>query len=119
MLTAVIDGMADGLMIVDRKGHIVLANRALHRWFGYDSLVGSKLDDLVPVEVAGGEHAELVEGFFRSPSRRLMARRLVHGVNVKGEKTPEFSIALSDCSVLGVRYVAANCRFSQPDSPDQ
>jgi len=85
-----------GMLLVDRQGTIVIANRTVERVFGYDpdELVGSSMERLVPQDV----HARHVidrQAYVAAPRPRGMAGgRAVSGVSKDGSLIPlEISLA--------------------------
>lgn len=78
------------LLVIDRSGNIVLASDLVEEEFGYtpDELAGRPVSDLVP-EPSKGEHGTLMEGFWKKPERRAMARGLPLSLRRKdGRETP-------------------------------
>jgi PAS domain S-box-containing protein len=82
---SVLELAPDGLMVVDEKGLIQLANAQSEELFGYtrEELIGQPVEMLVPDDVRPG-HPALREGYHREPShgarrmgsgRKLSARR--------------------------------------------
>ena len=70
---SVLELAPDGLMVIDAKGTIQLANAQSERLFGYTraELVGKPVEMLVPADVRG-RHPQLREEFHRAPSSRAM-----------------------------------------------
>jgi PAS domain S-box-containing protein len=70
---SVLESAPDGLMVVDHKGVIQLANAQTEKLFGYtrDELVGERVEMLVPADVRPG-HAALRAGFHAAPAARAM-----------------------------------------------
>jgi PAS domain-containing protein len=70
---SVLELAPDGLMTVDDKGIIRLANARCEELFGFtrEQLIGQPIEMLVPPDVRPG-HAALREGFQRSPAAREM-----------------------------------------------
>ncbi|CAN5386152.1 hypothetical protein BH09BAC3_BH09BAC3_14320 [soil metagenome] len=64
---------AEGIIMVDVNGKILLANPVSEKMFGYehDTLVGRKLEELLPVR-ARGMHLAFRKGFNEAPSPRSM-----------------------------------------------
>ena len=73
MFRKLFDVAPDPILIVDREGSIVLANKETERVFGYVSndLVGKKIEMLVPEKYRGG-HINHRADFHKSPSLRPM-----------------------------------------------
>ncbi|HEU0233878.1 MAG TPA: CHASE domain-containing protein [Gallionella sp.] len=67
------DFIPDGLLIVNKSGHILRANSPVEAMFGYGhgELIGQPLEILLP-EDKRVEHASLSAEFFTHPSRRPM-----------------------------------------------
>lgn len=64
---------ADGMLIADRDGTIMLANPALQRMFGYqsDELAGKSIEILLPERIRRGHIGQRTE-YFAHPSARAM-----------------------------------------------
>jgi PAS domain S-box-containing protein len=73
----------DGLMVVDAKGIIQLANAQCEKLFGYtrEELVGQPVEILVPDSIRGG-HAAMRASFHRAPGVRAMGT----GRELKGRR---------------------------------
>jgi PAS domain S-box-containing protein len=79
-----------GMLMVDTKGSIVLANRAAQTIFGYrgEDLIGRPIELVVP-EVFRSEHASLRDAFLREPTTRAMgAGRDLFGRRADGSEVP-------------------------------
>lgn len=72
-LHLLVDAFPSGMLIVDRLGKIVFANKLVETLFGYSrhDLVGQSIDRLVP-ERFQQEHSHHRVGFLQSPSTRAM-----------------------------------------------
>ncbi|HMF98761.1 MAG TPA: response regulator [Vicinamibacterales bacterium] len=87
---SVLELAPDGLMVVDAKGVIRLANARCEALFGYtrEELVGQSVEVLVPVNVRAG-HAALRETFHRAPvAREMGANRELRGLRRDGSEFP-------------------------------
>jgi PAS domain S-box-containing protein len=96
----------DGLMVVDEKGVIQLANVQCEKLFGHtrDELVGQAIEMLVPLDVRPG-HPALRETFHRSPSARAMgANRELRGLRKDGTEFP-VEIGLSPLPARGAEGI--------------
>lgn len=76
-LATLLEALAEGLIVIDQVGKIVLVNGRAEEMFGYrrDEMVGRPLSILLPerfVEI----HIEHVAGFFQSPRQRPMGQGL-------------------------------------------
>lgn len=87
----IIDNSWDGILIVDGQGVIVLANPAADRLFGYGegALVGTSVDQLVPMSVRPG-HAQLRDSFFKAERHRRMGA----GPELRGRRADGSEFAL-------------------------
>lgn len=89
-LRTVLEGLPDGLLVVDRQGIILEANTQAALLFGYEpgGMTGMSVDLLVP-EAWRREHGRQREGFARSPAHRPMGTGLeLAGVRRDGEEIP-------------------------------
>ena len=87
---AVVQSSPSGMVMIDRTGTIVLANREVERMFGYtkDELLGTSIDKLVPMRFRAG-HPGLRTSFFHDPQTRAMgAGRELFGVRKDGVEIP-------------------------------
>jgi PAS domain S-box-containing protein len=104
----VVEANANGLLVVDDKGCIEMANPALERMFGYDhgELLGQPMEVLLP-ESERHSHEERRGGYMRAPDPRPMgAGRDLHGLRKDGSVVP-IEISLSSFMENGRRYVDA------------
>jgi len=79
-----------GMVMIDRQGRIMLANREVEHLFGYDAgeLVGRSLEVLVP-ERLRREHRRQRELFLANPQTRAMgAGRDLYGLREDGSEVP-------------------------------
>lgn len=75
LLTHAVELAPDGVLIIDREGLIVYANRSMQQLAGADDLVGMSVDRLVP-DVVRSRHAELRDGYTATPTQRPMGAGL-------------------------------------------
>lgn len=68
-----LNSAADGMLIADREGKIILSNPPLQRMFGYasDELLDSTIEILLPEHVRHGHVAQRTD-YFEHPSMRAM-----------------------------------------------
>jgi len=86
----VVEASPSGVVMVDRRGTIVLVNRETERLFGYtrDELVGQSMERLVPVRFRDN-HPAVRQEFFTHPQTRAMgAGRDLFGVHKDGTEIP-------------------------------
>jgi two-component system sensor histidine kinase/response regulator len=99
---SVLELAPDGLMVVDAKGVIRLANARCEQLFGHTraELVGQPVEILVPMEVRAG-HGALRETFYRAPvAREMGANRELRGLRKNGSQFP-VEIGLSPLPARG------------------
>lgn len=104
----IVEANVNGVLAVDRFGHIVLANPALERMFGYDhdELLGKPMDILLPESLRAG-HAGLRGGYMSSPVARPMGEgRVLAGRRKDGSEFP-LEISLSPYTEHGEPFVDA------------
>ncbi|MBI4423457.1 MAG: PAS domain S-box protein [Elusimicrobia bacterium] len=85
-----VESAPNGMVMVDRRGLIVLVNEQTERLFGYrrEELLGQSIERLVPGRFRAG-HPEMREGFFRHPKARPMgAGRDLFGLRRDGSEFP-------------------------------
>ena len=93
---SVLESAPDGILGVDKRGNIVLANSESGRLFGYarEELLGQPVEMLVPHRFKD-VHPKHRERFSQSPSLRQMGEELgLHGLRKDGSEFP-VEIALS------------------------
>ena len=86
----IVEAAPSGLVLVDAKGEIELANPEAERAFGYarGELVGRPVESLVP-EVARSRHGDWRSAYLRHPSTRPMgAGRDLYGRRKDGSEFP-------------------------------
>jgi PAS domain S-box-containing protein len=85
-----IESAPSGMVMVDRRGSIVLVNSQAEKLFGYDreELIGQPVEILVPARLSGA-HPAYRTGFFRNPESRPMgAGRDLFGRRKDGTEFP-------------------------------
>ena len=89
-LNTVLESVPSGIVVVDKKGDIVLLNSEAERMFGYepDELIGKPVEVLVP-PASREMHPGLREFFMKNPSKRKMgAGRDLSGIRKNGVEFP-------------------------------
>lgn len=115
----IFDVAPDGMIVIDRRGRVMAANRQVVFMFGYPvhELVGKPVHVLLAPELAD-RHARHIARFFRNPTARPMeAGRHLAGRTADGEEvTVQISIApvIYYAGVLGVATVR---RVEVPAAP--
>ena len=87
---AMVDGSPIAMLMVDRRGVLVLVNPEAERLFGYsrDELIGRSIEMLVPSRYREG-HPRLREQYQAAPERRAMGSgRDLHGLRKDGSEVP-------------------------------
>jgi PAS domain S-box-containing protein len=101
---------SEGLIIVDRSGHIIEVNPRAEQLFGYpqEELVGQSIEVLVPTQTRN-LHTEHVRGFFAAPRTRPMGLGLSLAARRKnGSEFPvEISLTYARGTARGDLVVAA------------
>lgn len=85
-----LEATPDGILEIDRDGHIVLMNAAIERLFGYarEELQGKSVDELVPNEMRA-RHAQHRLGYDAHPQPRPMGTGLLlQGQRKDGTRFP-------------------------------
>lgn len=89
-MTSLFENATEGIILTDSRGHIVLANPAAERMFGYSAkeLESLPVEVLLPGNFRPG-HKALREGFHKNPSNRSMgAGRDLFALKKNGEEFP-------------------------------
>jgi PAS domain S-box-containing protein len=91
-LKALVENAGEGILLVDAREKIMVANPAAEKIFGYsnDELLGKTVDDLIPRQHSQS-HSKYVQNFLADPGTRPMGRKL-KGVKKDGS---EFYIDIS------------------------
>ncbi len=107
-MTSLFENATEGIILTDGRGHIVLANPAAERMFGYAAreLHDLPVEILIPGNFRPG-HKALREGFHTQPSNRSMgAGRELFALKKNGEEFP-VEISLSHYKKDGELFVIA------------
>ena len=89
-MTSLFENATEGIILTNGQGHIVLANPAAEKMFGYtaNELNGQPVEILIPGSFRPG-HQALREGFHKKPSNRSMgANRDLFALKKNGEEFP-------------------------------
>ncbi|MDW3195162.1 MAG: PAS domain S-box protein [Cytophagales bacterium] len=108
LLQSVFTSASEGIIIVNREGQIVLANKSAENLFGYESeeLEGETLEVLIPSRYRA-HHPQHREGFFQAPKSRKMASGLdLTALRKDGTELP-VEISLSSFYSNDEMYTAA------------
>src|ERR1051325_1589846 len=87
---AVVESAPSGMLMVDRRGTIILVNKEIERLFGYPraELLGHPIELLVPLRFRP-EHPGFREGFFKNPQIRAVGGgRDLFGFRKDGREIP-------------------------------
>lgn len=108
-LRLVIEASPSGMLMVDKRGSIVLVNSQVERLFGYSraELLGQPIEILVPAG-AKSQHPGHRDNFFAKPSVRAMGSgRDLFGVRKDGTQIP-VEIGLNPLVSDGQQFVLAS-----------
>ena len=107
---------SEGLLVVDRRGHILETNSRAEELFGYSQkeLVGQPVELLVPTQI-GELHHQHVRDYFSAPRTRAMGRGLSLAARRKdGSEFPvEISLTYAHGTARGDLVVAAVTDISE------
>ena len=105
-----LESLAEGVIVCDHNGRIVLINRPTEEMFGYraDEVVGQSLNFFLP-ERYSERHPRYIREFFKNPRIRSMGQRLdLMGKRGDGTEFPiEVSLSYLETEVglLGLAFV--------------
>ncbi|MEK6480303.1 PAS domain-containing sensor histidine kinase [Catalinimonas sp. 4WD22] len=105
LLRALFQSAAEGIIVVDEWGEIVLANPACLHMFGYTNteLIGKPLEVMICPELKS-THARHRVGFFKNPKNRPMGvGRKLQGRHSSGDIFP-VEVSLSHMEVEGEKF---------------
>ena len=111
MLWQLIDALADGIILADEDGQIVLANRQAAAMFGYrpGELAGQPVESLVPAGLRDAHRRDRV-AYARKPVTRPMTDRArLAGLRRDGRTIP-VTVTLSPVPTVGGHFVLAVVR---------
>ncbi len=104
------ESVAEGLIVIDRQGMVILANNRAEEIFGYsrDEVVGRSLSVFLPDRFVN-LHAKYVENFFENPRIRPMGERPeLIGRRKDGTEFPvdvSLSFLSTDAGPLGMAFI--------------
>ena len=100
--------IAEGLLIVDTTGKIVLANPQACEMFQCDkeTIIGNKVEQLIPMP-SREKHVKLREDYQKNPHKRQMGKNLNLKAVKKDGSTFDVEISLNHFKSDGNTYVAA------------
>ena len=104
-LRGIVDGASEGIITVDARQNILMANRAAARIYGYEqqALLGQSLDILIPERYRHRHRADVsAYGEAESGPRSMGSRGPVMGLRASGEEFP-VEAAISHVHVDGQR----------------
>jgi anti-anti-sigma factor len=113
-----IDALADGVVLADDAGVMVLANRRAEELFGYlpGELAGQQVEGLVPRQLRAGHESQRA-GYAREPTGRVMGQRArLAGLRKDGTTFP-VRISLSPVHTATGRFTMAVIRDISEDRP--
>ncbi|NBC22760.1 MAG: PAS domain S-box protein [Gammaproteobacteria bacterium] len=108
---AVVEGSPSGMLMVERHGTIVLANREAARTFGYgvDELVGQPIEKLVPRRFTGAHPMHRTSYLDAPEARRMGTGRELFGVRKDGTEVPlEGTFVLASVVDISMRRTLEN-----------
>ena len=116
--------IADGVVSTDRRGRIILFNKAAEELFGYSraEVLGRPVEILLPKRVQGA-HREAFAAFARSPSaqaRMMGHRREILGLRKNGQEFPaEASLSRRDVNGRSILTVVVRDVTARKQADEQ
>jgi len=113
-----VDGLADGVVLADGDGMLVLANRRAEEMFGYPrgELAGRPVESLIPARLRDA-HAGFRAGYAKEPAARPMAARArLAGLRTDGTTFP-VRVSLSPVPTATGRVIMAVIRDITDEQP--
>jgi anti-anti-sigma factor len=117
-LWGLIDALADGVVLTDENGVLVLANRRAEDMFGGrpGELIGQPVDSLVPASLRTA-HVQQREGYAREPVARPMGSRVRLAGQRRDGSTFPVRVSLSPVVTGTGRFILAVIRDVTEDRP--
>ena len=106
-LKVIIENAIDGIIVIDEKGTIILANPSTYKLFAYEKgeLEGNKINILMPGKFASG-HDDYLNHYKNTGERKIIGiGREVVGMKKDGTFFP-FNLSISELIINNVRYFA-------------
>ncbi|MCB1174052.1 MAG: PAS domain S-box protein [Leptospiraceae bacterium] len=106
---AILDNTADGMIIIDARGTIRLANPAAERLFGYDDqeLIGHSIAELMP-EPHAGQYRVYIQRFLETRVPTVIGNnREVPGLRRDGTRIP-LHLAVNEIIIQGEQFFIGN-----------
>ena len=118
VLWGLVDALADGVILSDEDGMLVLANRRAEDMFGYQhgELIGQPVESLVPVGLRAA-HVTQRAGYAREPVARPMASRARLAGQRKDGSTFPARVSLSPVTTATGHFILAVIRDITEDQP--
>ena len=107
-----LESAPDAMVIVDKKGEIVLVNAQTEKLFGYqrEELLGKKVEVLIPKRYGGGKHVNYRDKYIHQPKTRGMGEgRELFGLRKDGSEFP-VEISLSPIETANGLLVSSAIR---------
>ncbi|GAB4066259.1 PAS domain S-box protein [Ancylobacter sonchi] len=89
-LLSVLDTAADGIIVIDERGRILVFNKACEKMFGFPAtqVIGQNVKVVMPTEYAA-DHDEYIGSYIRTGERKIIGiGREVHGRHADGTVFP-------------------------------
>lgn len=118
MLWRMVDALADGVVLVDAEGVLVLANRRAEELFGYTrgELTGQRVEALVPAGLRAAHESQRAGYALQPRARPMGARARLAGLRKDGTTVP-VRISLSPVQTATGRFTMAVVRDISEDQP--
>lgn len=115
LLGAILDGLPDAIIVVDRTGHIRHAAGPVAALTGYqaEDLIGRSVEDLVPLD-RRRQHRLDRDAYGRNPQSRPMGADLDIQLHHRSGRQVPVDISLSPVSAQGEQFVVAAVRDAAP-----
>ena len=116
MLRQLIDALADGVVLADEGGRIMLANRRAAAMFGYqpDELIGERVESLMPAGLRDAHRLDRAAYVLKPTARPMADRAWLVGLRKDGTTIP-MTITLSPVPTATDQFVLAVVRDATSD----
>lgn len=96
----------EGIVVTNKYGEIIMANKSINKMFGYENLTGMKVEELIPASIKIAHEKSRSEYHENSSPRRMGVGRDLIGLKNNGHEFP-IEISLNTVNINGATSAVA------------